>query len=403
MKKISLGLLVLLLLLSGEVFAACNANIAVNASASGTWEASCLSVHRDGAYAKYYTFTVATSQEITIDLESGTVDTYLFLLSGSTSSGTVLDEDDDSGTGNNSQITRTLAAGTYTVEATTFPTGATGDFVVSVKTALPPAGPCNQTISTNTDVSDSWVPSCASTHRVGSYAKFFTFTLLSSQDVTIDLESTTVDTYVYLLSGSGQNGAILDQDDDSGTDTNSKITRTLAAGTYTVEATTYAAAKIGGFVVSVSTSCTDCPFVINSGLNDAWFNTATSGQGLTITVFPKIEEVFVAWFTFDTERPSGDVTAMLGEPGHRWLTAQGPYDGDTATLTIYVTEGGVFDSGQPPTSTDPDGDGTMTLEFANCNEGLVTYEITSLGISGEIPIERIVTDNVALCEALANP
>jgi hypothetical protein len=33
----------------------------------------------------------------------------------------------------------------------------------------------------------------------------------------------------------------------------------------------------------------------------------------------------------------------------------------------------------------------------------VNYEITSLDISGEIPIQRIVPDNVPLCEALANP
>ena len=141
-------------------------------------------------------------------------------------------------------------------------------------------------------------------------------------------------------------------------------------------------------------------FNINPGLNDAWRNPATYGQGFLVTVFPDIQEMFVAWFTFDTERPPGDVTAQLGDPGHRWLTAQGPYDGDTAELTIFVTEGGVFDAAQPPATTDPAGDGTMTLEFADCTEGLVSYEITSLGISGEIPIQRIAPDNISLCETL---
>jgi sugar lactone lactonase YvrE len=144
-------------------------------------------------------------------------------------------------------------------------------------------------------------------------------------------------------------------------------------------------------------------FEINPGLNDAWYNPATSGQGFLVSVFPEIQQLFLAWFTFDIERPPEDVTAMLGDPGHRWLTAQGPYDGDTANLTIFVTEGGVFDSAEPPTSTDPAGDGTMTLEFLGCTEGLVNYEITSLGISGEIPIQRIVQDNVPLCEALTDP
>jgi len=141
-------------------------------------------------------------------------------------------------------------------------------------------------------------------------------------------------------------------------------------------------------------------FRINAGLNDAWFNLATAGQGFLISVFPDRKEMFLAWFTYDTERPPEDVSAMLGEPGHRWLTAQGPYDGDTANLTVFVTEGGVFDAAEPAASTDPAGDGTLTLEFADCTEGFVKYEITSLGISGEIPIQRITPDNVPLCEAL---
>ena len=100
------------------------------------------------------------------------------------------------------------------------------------------------------------------------------------------------------------------------------------------------------------------------------------------------------------ERPPEDVTALLGEPGHRWLTAQGPYAGDTANLTIFVTEGGVFDSVEPVAETVPAGDGTITIEFADCTEGLVNYEITSLDISGVIPIQRIALDNVTLCESL---
>jgi hypothetical protein len=141
-------------------------------------------------------------------------------------------------------------------------------------------------------------------------------------------------------------------------------------------------------------------FRINPGLNDAWYDPVTNGQGLLITVFPDIRQMFVAWFTYDVERPPEDVTAMLGEPGHRWLTAQGPYSGDTATLTIYVTEGGVFDKAEPAASNDGIGDGTMTIEFADCSEGLVSYEITSPGISGEIPIQRIAPDNISLCETL---
>ena len=62
----------------------------------------------------------------------------------------------------------------------------------------------------------------------------------------------------------------------------------------------------------------------------------------------------------------------------------------------------MFDAAEPPASTDPAGDGTMTIEFSDCTEGLVSYQITSLGISGEIPIQRITDDNVALCEIISS-
>lgn len=141
-------------------------------------------------------------------------------------------------------------------------------------------------------------------------------------------------------------------------------------------------------------------FAINSGLNDAWYNPLTDGQGMLITVYPSIRQMFVAWFTYDTKRPTEDVEVLLGEAGHRWLTAQGPYFGTAADLTIYLTEGGVFDSAKPEAITDLNGYGSMAIEFADCTEALVSYQIPSLGLSGEIPIERIANDNVPLCVKL---
>jgi hypothetical protein len=141
----------------------------------------------------------------------------------------------------------------------------------------------------------------------------------------------------------------------------------------------------------------DCEFSINAGMNDAWFNPATNGQGFLITVFEDTGLVFLAWFTFDVERPPDDVTAILGDPGHRWVTAQGPYEGDTAMLDVTVTSGGVFDSPEPPVENMPDG--TMTITWNDCTSATLTYDIPSAG-QGEIPLQRIVNDNVALCEAL---
>jgi len=140
-------------------------------------------------------------------------------------------------------------------------------------------------------------------------------------------------------------------------------------------------------------------FQINAGLSDAWYFPETGGQGFFIIVWEDIQQVFLSWFTYDTERPPQDVSAILGEPGHRWLTAQGGYQGNTANLNVSLTSGGVFDAAQPPAATDPDPVGTITIAWADCNEGLLSYDLPGLGLAGDIPIERIVLDNVPACEA----
>jgi hypothetical protein len=138
-------------------------------------------------------------------------------------------------------------------------------------------------------------------------------------------------------------------------------------------------------------------FLINAGISDAWINPLTGGQGFLIVVWEDIQFMFVTWFTYDTERPPEDVMAILGEPGHRWITAQGPYEGDTAMLDVTVTSGGVFDSPEPDVERVQDG--TMEVRFTGCNAGVVTYDIVSAEVAGAVEIERIVLDNVPLCEA----
>jgi len=155
--------------------------------------------------------------------------------------------------------------------------------------------------------------------------------------------------------------------------------------------------------ISVQTQTQPVPFVMNAGLNDAWFNPLTDGQGFFITIFPELGVVTLAWFTYDTELPAVDATANLGDAGHRWLTATGTIEGDTSVMNIDITSGGLFDTSTVIQHTDPSGsDGTVTLTFENCNSGLIEYDILSTGQQGSIPIQRIAGDNIALCEALTD-
>ena len=142
-------------------------------------------------------------------------------------------------------------------------------------------------------------------------------------------------------------------------------------------------------------------FTMNAGLNDAWFDPVTDGQGFFITIFPDLGVVSLAWFTYDTELPPMEATANLGDPGHRWLTGAGVIMGDEAVTDIVVTSGGIFDDPTVVERTDPPGsDGTFTLKFKNCNSGTIDYDITSISAVGTVPIQRVAIDNVKLCEAL---
>jgi len=140
-------------------------------------------------------------------------------------------------------------------------------------------------------------------------------------------------------------------------------------------------------------------FQMNTGLNDAWFDPDTDGQGFFITVFPDLNVVNLAWFTYDTQLPGNDDSANLGDPGHRWLTALGTIEGNKSVMTVTVASGGLFDTA---TDIEREQDGTITLTFDDCHSGTIEYDLISINSQGVVPIERVVGDNAALCETLAS-
>jgi hypothetical protein len=140
------------------------------------------------------------------------------------------------------------------------------------------------------------------------------------------------------------------------------------------------------------------PFRITHAMAGSWYDPPTSGQGFFIDVFDNLNDMFLAWFTYDLERPAPAVSAMIGDPGHRWMTAYGPFDGGTAELEITFTSGMVFDSPNPPSSSEQDG--SVTVEFFDCLTGRVTYDLGSAGVSGQFPIQRLANDALDLCQSL---
>ena len=125
-------------------------------------------------------------------------------------------------------------------------------------------------MSENTPIGDYTFPTGA------RYARFYTFTLSESSTVTVELKSST-DPYMYLMQGKGKTGAILHYNDDvTSDDRNSRISQSLSAGDYTIEATTYEIETTGTFTLTVSgLPATATPTI-----------TPTVGAGDTPTVVP---------------------------------------------------------------------------------------------------------------------
>ena len=97
-----------------------------------SWISGCPSVTRGGRLAKYYTFNLPITTSAEIALDSHLDD--LPRPPPRRPLGSVVEQDDDDGPGNNSLISGTLKAGKYTIEATTFyADGVEADFTLSVK------------------------------------------------------------------------------------------------------------------------------------------------------------------------------------------------------------------------------------------------------------------------------
>ena len=104
----------------------------------------------------------------------------------------------------------------------------------------------------------------------------------------------------------------------------------------------------------------------------------------------------MAWFTWDNVAPPPDPKPDVADPGTRWLTALGFFNGanPVVEMTVYGITGCIFNQGAPVT-TDPVG--TLSLDMFNfCEGGEFRFNLDS-GLSGTAKMQRIVNDNLAAC------
>ena len=99
--------------------------------------------------------------------------------------------------------------------------------------------------------------------------------------------------------------------------------------------------------------------------------------------------MFVAWFTFDSA--GGQKGGSIPGDEQRWFTAQGNYTDTRADLTMFATRNGVFDDPTVPTT---DAVGTMGIEFADCTNATITYDLPGFGLSGVIAATKLLADEI---------
>lgn len=122
-------------------------------------------------------------------------------------------------------------------------------------------------------------------------------------------------------------------------------------------------------------------FAMGEGVDGAWMNRATSGQGIFLDAYPDSGQLGLAWFTWTAGAPGA---ARSGE--QLWLSGVGPVDGSEAEITLYESRGGEFNG---PRAVDSQPVGSATLSFSDCDHAQLEYTFTAGG-SGVIPLERVL-------------
>lgn len=122
------------------------------------------------------------------------------------------------------------------------------------------------------------------------------------------------------------------------------------------------------------------------GLTGSWADISTDSQGLLLEIYPDFYGagqgmLFGGWFTFDA--------AGSGQP--RWYTIQGPVGTSTptATVPIYLTQGGRFDDAQATSTSTV---GQVTVGFSDCGHGKLDYSFSDgSGRNGTLDLTRLTT------------
>jgi hypothetical protein len=186
----------------------------------------------NGQPVDYYGFTLAADSLVLAVVTSSEVDGFLTLTDAA---GNVLRTDDNSYGSNDPLIVQFLPAGSYQLAVRDASSTLGGLYEVDLRTTEGPRPAfCTPkaTIAQGATVAGE-IRYTGCQYSDNTFADLYQLTLAADGQVDIRLDSSDFDAYLILLDAKG---AEVNEDDDSGGNTNARLTTALAAGTYTIVA-----------------------------------------------------------------------------------------------------------------------------------------------------------------------
>ncbi|MGD8727014.1 MAG: caspase family protein [Gemmatimonadales bacterium] len=240
---------------------------------------------RSGEYVDFYDFQGQPGQQVVIDLTSDDFDTYVILKDPTGEQ----EENDDADRPGHSRLEAELnETGTYRVMVTSYEVGETGSYELAITAGVATASSAGSRDVTTLRLGESRAGQLSegdSQLDNGEYHDIYVFDGQAGQHVAVDLTSSQFDTYLILLTPSGED---IQNDDYAGSRSRSRIDLTLQeSGRYRLVATSYGAEETGAYEIAVQ-STTEA--VVAQAGGNPLARPARSGGGQVYGIFAGISD-----------------------------------------------------------------------------------------------------------------
>lgn len=218
----------------------------------------------EGKSLDLYQYTFENDSSIDIQLSSQAFDPFLYLVRVSATQASIPSStfiDDDSGSGNSARISESIQAGTYWLGVSSASNSGQGGYEVSIisNTSNPSTSFKSFTSIYGVEVLVNPNPDIGgrleSTDFIfeNKFLDLVQIEVATTSTVKIDLSSSTFDTNLLLVDIiNNEVGSLALQNDDSGSDTNSRLEATLAPGTYWLGVTSFDTNESGSYDIAIT-------------------------------------------------------------------------------------------------------------------------------------------------------